>query len=152
MSTIYISIWYGFDHSFLFLPIAPIDEQKRIVKSFKEKITQIEKPASKAFNECEIAMQKELSLNIISQKLINSSNACDNAMFEFSDLKIPDNIPDELKDNLEKIKKDMKLAYSSKAMAHFALKKYLNNGDINQLTAYKSEYKIAEKRIFSSAA
>lgn len=130
--------------------IAPLEEQRRIVKSFRAEVSSIEKPATIAIDKCRILTQQYVQEKLTSFSAIlqakYAKKKCKNAMIAFADLPVPNNLPDEVELLLKDAKQNMKLAYSTRATTYDNLIDYLQ-GDTSSINYFNLDMQEAQEHI-----
>lgn len=136
--------------------VLPFEEQQVIAKNLVSRISEIEKPASTAVNNCKVAMQAFLNRQMSANEVINYANIakdkCDNTMFKYSDLKVPSGFNEDTTKLFKSGINHLKIAYSIKATTYRNLINYFqtfNNDDINY---YNEDMRDAESHIMLAVA
>lgn len=123
--------------------IVSIAEQKRLVKSFTQKITNIEKPATKSnadFLEIlKYYQEGGTSSNEVIKYAKYAKRQCDNAMFSLSDLEVPNNLPNEIESLLDDARNDLKISWSIKGTTYNNIIKYFKDYNPKRIDYFNND-------------
>jgi len=129
-----------------------IEAQKQAVLDFEKQFFNIEKPTSLAlqdFSNKAGKLGQGVTVYDLYEAANKAKNACKNTQMIYTSLKIPDNIPDDVKKILKDAKSDLSTAYYSKSIAMDKAMKFLDEQKPSQMQEYKDEIKMADSFVIN---
>jgi|GEM_PF-4766463 len=134
--------------------IVSVEKQKQLVKSFIKQIEFIEKPATQSNkNFLEILdyyQQGFATSSDVIQSAKSTKKQCENAMFSMSDLKVPDNLPNEIESLLKGAKKDLIISWSIKGTTLNNITGYFKDGNPKRIDYFNNDVSEARDYVISA--